>query len=462
MGLAQLQESEFNEAVKKQQEENARKERQRNDGGGGTRDYENVVYSALEVEKLKFVRIVGYPFHARHKDPLYSPKEVFISWLTGDKGNRFRVVWPSKDDDPNWFLYSLYYRIMERTWDSQGDASYIHESLNPEIFKRVSENIVKPGDKPKSKYESGWWPTKYIVMNVIDREIYDWHQENKHTVLLSKKARPYTRADGSEIMLYEPGVTGSVWNQIMGNDIAGTYGDFLNYDVVIRRLDTKQQPFYRVYHPDEENKLLATCDGEMEKFKQRYPFYNHDNHVAPLSNEESEWERYNVEKIFKVTSYQKILRNLSIFLKKVDATFSSNYLEQLQDLAEDERKQYQDDEEVPEFPPKEVSNKKVEEVSNKKVEEPNEVPLPTSTRTTRKRAPAVEKKDIMWASIRDDFKGAEYLTDEEKNAVFNIDLETGTITYDPQYDNELLDCPECKTPGPNFFKTCPRCGVGFE
>lgn len=463
MGLAQLQESEFQEAIKKQQEENARKEWNRANGSN-VRNYEQVVYSALEVGKLKFVRIMGYPFHAHHKDPLYSPKEIFISWIIGDRGNRFRCIWPNKNDEPNWFLYNLYYRIMERSWDENDKPSYIHETLNPELFRRVSKNVVKPTDKPH-KYETGWYPTKYVVMNVIDREMYDWHKENQHCVLLSKKATPYTKQDGSEVLIYEPGVPSTVFGMVTHNDMAGAYGDFLNYDVVIKRLKTNEQPYYAVYHPDDEKRFIADYNS-VEDFKRDYPFYDPDWHRSSITEEESEWERYNIDQIFKVTSYQKLLKNLKGYLKKVDATFNSRYLEELQDLADDEKRKYQEQEDkkpIPKLEPKPESKPDpIEKESSKTEDQTPEQPLPTSTRTTRKVTSKVEKKNIIWNDIANTFKGVQFLSDGEKEAVFDVDEAGQKIIYDPQYDESLLDCPECQTPSPDFFVHCPLCGVEFE
>ena len=108
MGINDFTEDMFNSAIKKHKEEI---ERESQRGATFVRNFEDIVYSALQTNQLKFIRIIGVPMeHRLAYDPLYSPKLVYISWIEDDGGNRMRVVWPNRLEDRNWPLY----RIMDK------------------------------------------------------------------------------------------------------------------------------------------------------------------------------------------------------------------------------------------------------------------------------------------------------------------------------------------------------------
>jgi hypothetical protein len=440
--LKQMQKDKLKEMAKDHQDQ------QDQNNFGPNVDYEEIVYSPLEFDKkkrLKFYRMLGWPIHLRHEDPKYSPKVVMISRIRDDRGRLRRFILPTREEDNNYILYKLMDKVLEGEFDKETESKrYFHtkEKIFEAVFKNNRDN----------NYERGWRPSQYVIMNVIDREMYKWHQENKHSVLVSKKAT--SNKDDESIVYYEPGTTMAMYTATMDDDVAGAYGYPINYDIVVKKLS--DQPWYKVYHAKEFEKYANKYSSE-EEFKKDYPFYDPSVHTRPLTEEEMSWERYDIEKLFKVSSYQKIYNSLKGFFQLFDKTFNMDLTEELKELVEEEKKKYKEEKESEES----SSSVTVEKVEPKKEEpEEKEVDLPTSEEEPkpRRRSTGFDLSSL----AEKGFTAIDKLTEEEKAVISGYDEEKGTLTYSTS--EQLFACinePECTNVTPESFHLCPKCGETF-
>ena len=311
------------------------------------------------------------------------------------------------------------------------------------------------------------------MMNVIDRTLMEHHIKEKQTVLISKKVS--TTSQGK--FWYDPGLPYTAYNEIW-EEIVSNYGDWENYDIVIMK--ASEQPFYRVYHGVDEFKKFS---GKTKEFDGTYLSYAE----KPLTDEEKNWERYDIDKLFPITSYTRILSKLGIFINQVDQIFNTKYHEELSDLAsqeKEERKQNKEEtkstpvsdnvlktndftteEEVETFISTEAADKAGDVFNDVKddVKEDvkEEVKEETPTRTRKAKA-TVEKTEINWDELGESLEGIKSMTNAEKVMVHNYDSDKGTFIY--INNPSLFSCPTtgCTMKTPEEFIGCPACGVIFE
>ena len=431
-------------------------------------DYEEIKFSPLEIDKtkrLKFYRIVGWPIHLRHEDPQYSPKVVMISRIIDDRGKWRRFILPTREENNNHILYKLIDKVLEGPYNQDTKTkSYTHVASHPEVFKHIFAN------SKEGTYQNGWKPTQYVVMNVIDREMMAWHKENKHTVIVSKKAN-IDKSD-SEKVYYEPGTTMAMYNAITGDDVGGAYGYPLNYDVVIKKLS--ELPWYKAYHSKDFMSYAGAQYESEEAFKVDYPFYDPEMHVRLNTEEEDSWEMFDIEKLYKVSSYQKINNALKGWVKKFDSEFGQNLSQELQNLANEEKKAYKETEQENETSvstPVEAASIPIEVTPATIVTSKQGVPeLPVQS-TSVPIAPVVQEEvptrsrqpvGFDLASLTNEgFIAIGKLTEEEKATVTGYDNEKGTLIYNIEGPTYKCTSENCTNNTPEFFHLCPKCGVTF-
>lgn len=442
----------FKQAVKKRKEE----KKQENQNNSFPTDREYVQYTSLETNGFKLIRFLGEPIAMRTKPT--SPKVIYSTFIVGDDDKKFRCVFPSKQEHPNWILWKVMNKVMAYTWDNNagenGARIYHNKESHPSIFNRVSKN-----NNDKNPYETGWKPTGFVVQNVIDRDpsVYEWHKKNKKTLLLSKKGRE--TQDGN--MFYEPGYPFSLYNTLI-EDIVEVNGDPNTYDVIVQKLDEK--PYYKIFHPAEDyKKLLAKFDGEEEKLLNGIPGFFRDKVEEPLTDEEKSWEMYNLDEHFPVTSYKKIQNRLNIFLESVDRAFGTKYVEELNDLVGQEQKQWEEEGKTKDgkYAPKETTVTKEKEVP--KEEEPKKRRKPSKEETVDEGF-SVEK--IL--NEHSELEGAEHLTPEMKAMISDVEYnDDGTVkNFKYETDDDVLECINadegCTMTSPESFTHCPLCGESFD
>lgn len=405
-------------------------------------------YTALNANEFKQLRLLGNPFHMRLDDP-FSVKKVNVSMILGDDGTSFRCVWPDLIDHQDWILWRVYNKVMSYTYDRNLNVrKYNHQQSHPTIFNRVFKN-----NRTENTLETGWRPINHIVMNVIDRSQYKLHQEKKKTFLLSKK--------GSETGWFEPGIPPMLYEMIY-DGIVQFNGDFQNYDVIIKKIT--MDPWYYAYHPVDDKKKFINDFAEFQpKFAEQ-----------PLTTEELSWERENIDKIFKITSYSKIYKKLKLFIVQVDNEFKTSYLSELEGLLEKEVKEQKENaannvssqlvDEDDSFEELEVkSNNKVDDITENLTIPEDKIPEQKveSVQNVRPRSkPTVNNFDInifMDAS----FKGLNKLPAKFKDMIIGQDSE-GNFIYNDQ-GGTIYNCvnAECRFPAPESFPLCPKCGTEF-
>lgn len=415
-----------------------RKEQKEKEDNASFASFEEIAYTALELEEDKVIRIIGNPILSRDKGT--DPKLSHISMIIGDNDKKFRCIWPSKSEDPTWILWKIYDKVMAYDWDSANNVKKFHNiSSHPTIFKRVAKN------NSENQFETGWRPSKFVHINVIDRHDMDYHRTNKHLKVLSKKV---TENNGK--FWYEPGVPEFLYSKIW-DEIVEYNGDWQNYDIVVKKLD--EAPWYNAYH----------CEDDIKKISEDVrPLLSSKN----LTEEELMWEGYDFDKLFAVTSYSKIKAKLGKFIKIVDLELNTKFTEELEHLVEIEEK-----EKLEKGAQKEV--KKLEDDDDVDLELESEPALkqePKVKEEVKTRSKKVEESSIPWSKLSDgSFNGKKYLgissmTEEEKSMVVKVN-DDGSFQYVPTFKGRevsLLKNPSSNFISPEDFHIDPLSAEIFE
>ncbi len=461
--LVELSEEQFDKAYEAEKKENEERK-----SSFFSNEMADIRYSALETDRYRFIRILGVPIHIRHLDPKYSPKIVKISWIKADNNkSRFRCIWPAREDDSDFILYKVMDKVLQYEYNpAKNSREYFYEDQCPDIFQRVFKNNL-PKNSKNYTLEKGWKDTTYVVMNVIDREFDKWHKENKHSLLLSKKKRVKTNSEGEEIEIFDPGVPYMVYDSIRSDDVAGTFGNFQNYDVIIKKMN--KDPWYKIYHPTQEQQIMGRT--KKDEFLKEYPFYDPKVHNSPLTEEEREYERYDIDKYFPVTSNTKIYNNLGSFIKTVDNEFGTKFYEELQQKVEQEKKLRNEEEQ-------ENKSEYIEDSSfantDDSEEEPEEEPEEETTKEIVKEQEQPKRERASRSQTQNDFDLSAYekdyptlkeLSEEEREAIIGYDEEAEVFLY-KEDAGEILLCTDdndigCKMESPESFTMCPGCGIKF-
>ncbi len=390
------------------------------------------------------VRVLGNPMEFRNgsdemgvlPDPT-SPKVVYQSWVMSDDKKKFPVVWPSREERPDWILYRVMDKVLEAKWDPTSNTKrYLNQETHPDLFLRVFKN-----NNTKNPYEKGWYPKALMVMNVIDRSKMTLHREKKHTFILSKASEGKERdKDGNIIEYADGGVSPLVYDALM--HVVGEVGDFNAYDVIVKR--TEDRPYYQVFHGTEK---LRFAD---------FPYFKSEFIDAPLTEEELSWERYNIDTLYPITPYKVILAKLRQFFVQLDREFGTAFLPELEQLVEAEAKEQAK-------APVKTETSSPTTVAQPPVSEskPIESPAPVARRSP---APApkqeVEEQDPRReALMQAGYKHQGKLTDEELDVIEYVD-DDGSIVWSEDA-GELLACDACNTMTPGSLHHCPKCGAFF-
>lgn len=445
-------------AAKKQREQEREKERRRG-GGGGSGQYENIHYTALDPAMDKIVRIMGNPYPVRENP--WDTKRFLMSMIASDDGGKFRVIWPDEDEWPGWPLWEIYNLVLKSKW-VQGDNNkrkreYVHEKTHPTAFQIVAYN-----NNMDNPYESGWKPQEMVAMNVIDRHDMGWHRENKHTKILSKKASQTN--DGN--FYFEPGIPLYTYKQIW-DSVVEYWDDWHDYDIAIRK--KKEQPWYEAFHAEHDLMKLSNSSK---------PFITEGS----LTEEEQAWERYDLDRLYRVTSMIKIENRAIKNIKKIDAEFDTNYAEMIQDMASEERKKLEEEQKNSEQstsnqPPQAQGTGKTKaieaEVEEEESEEEEVVETRAPSRPSREPEEVEEREPsntIPWEKLADGsyngtvYEGVPEMTKEEKAMVVSV-KEDGTFEYVKEFEGQKVKLYRNKQSGfasPGQFHVDPLNGDIFS
>jgi len=442
---------EFERLMKKREEDKKKKATKTTTNyGNNSYQFEEVAYVALDTDVDKVVRIVS-PFLGSKLPG--AVKEVYITgYLLGDDGKTHKVIWPDHKVKPDYFLWKVFNKVLEFTWDKDENGKsfkvFKNEKKYPELFNRVYKN-----NQPDNAKEKGWYPQKYVLMNVIDREDYDWHKINKKLKLISKKAT----LGSEDAVFYEPGVPAALWTSLV-EDVIEPYGDYADYDVVLRKSGTGTDTTYKAFNCFEERKKVRNG-------KEQYIV------PGPLTDEELSWSFVNTDKAFKVTSYRKIKKILGIFIEQVDATLGTRFFDELEKLVayeiEQIKKLAEQNTNESSATVSAVSSEPIKKVEPK-IEQGNKVETTSAPTPTRKRSEPVKVEAIKVELDLSGYVGVEFLSDENKAMIVGINND-GTLVYDVSSvkddtsKSQLYACNEdgCGFQSPGAFEACPMCGYKF-
>jgi len=438
----------FNKAKQARTQNKIEAEDRKANGFGGE-NYEETVYTALALNQGKVFRIIGAPTLIRGLPT--DPKESYISMMKADNGKKFRCIWPSRTENKDWFLWKIYDTVMKCRYSSEKDAKgnsikiYDNFNTHPETFKRVAKN------DSDNQYETGWKPKGFVNMNIIDRHDKKWHEENKHTKLLSKKA---SEMGDSGKFWFEPGIPTTAYNSIW-DDVVEYSGDFQNYDVVLEK--KKETPWYKAYHSLDDFKKI---DKEALKVVVE----------GSLTEEELAYELYDLDKLFKITSYSKIQSKLGDFIKKVDIDFKKTFSDELEKLVVIEKAEKE-------------ARLAVQALEDEKTEDLKETKKPTEVKTDQDQDEASPEKKVRqtrkpketvpetvlidWEGLIDgSFNGTKYLgiskmTEEEKELVDSVNKD-GSFKYVNKVDRDsILQNENSRFDSPETFHIDPLNGEEF-
>lgn len=413
-------------------------------------DYEQTVYTSVPLEGVKIFRIFGDPLAIRTKPT--DPKLSFISMILADNGKKFRCIWPSKEENKNWILWKIMDTVLDGNWEKGKDGKNVkilkHLDSHPECVRRVDKN------DSDNKFERGWYPSKYVNFNIIDREDPEFHAEKKQSKLLSKRA---SEIGDSGNFWYDPGIPEMAYNTIW-DDVVEYYGRWDLYDVAMKK--EQVSPWYKAFHCLEERKKLEQIDPDAMKFVVE----------GEMTDEEKAYQLYDLDRLYGVTSYTKIKAKLGDFIKKVDVDFKKNFTEELEAQVKKEQEEYEarraeKEKSAPKATTVEKANP-AEEETEEETEEKKEAPT-VKSRVVKERK--VTSAKIDWNALLDGtFNGTKYLgvsemTDEEKSMVLSV-KENGSFEYVKEFEGHTLDLmenPRSKFAAPDLFHIDPLNGDVF-
>ena len=355
----------------------------------------------------------------------------------GDNDKKFRCIWPSREDNDSWILWKIFNKVMDSEWRDD-ERHYFNKKIHPNLFWRVHKN-----NNQGNTFERGWLPKLFIIMNCISRDDMTWHNTNKHTALLSRKVSEY--GDGK--VFYDPGVPALVYNSVF-DDVVSYAGDYQKYDVVIKRM--KEKPYYKIFHGVDD----------YNKFGSEMPNFDRDLAGTPLTEEELNWERYDIDKFFPITAYSKIQKRLKIFIAQVDEIFGTHYSEELDSLVEEEKKNRPVDteEDQQEDSAPTVHNtveEEEEEVKETPVTEAKEQPVKEREPKNREKKSSLDMEKLKFYSK---------LNEKEIDSIIGWDEKKGSLTY-KEGSGDIYKCSNkddgCTMETPEFFHVCPLCGEEF-
>jgi len=221
----------------------------------------------------------------------------------------------------------MYDLILKKEWIPDPEnkdkkiSKLIHQGSHPELVDRFLTNGFNHNIS-KNKFDRGWKPQRVVVANVIDRSMMDEHREHKHSFLLSKNVNFY---EGNAF--YDIGIPSYGFvEQVL--DVISIYGGLTSYDLLIERTGEKGTPWkvrngsrYIEEVPEKLRGFVKESEG--------------------LTEEEKSWELYDIESMYKPSSYRKWFSKIKVLAKQVDLAFNTHFHEELEEKANKEKEEYE-------------------------------------------------------------------------------------------------------------------------
>lgn len=415
------------------------------------REYEEVAYAGLESGTNKVLRLIGAPPGSEsmgYKRQNYDPKQIMMCEVKDDQGKRFNIRLPPREESAaaNHILHRLYDKVAEVAWINKKKV-FVNETKHPELWHALTKGGFTEADGFAYSITSGYKPYTLTIMNVIDRSD-NWCAENKHTKILCRDVS----VDAKGNVWAKPGVKSFGFIKQLST-IIGKYGNYENYDISIKRTGEPLNPFEiknaSLYKEKDLLEELKNNDGTLPEAD--------SIQIGPLTAEEKAYERYDLDKLFKPTSYTKILNRIPSLFKLCDATLGTNFFEELNSLSEIEKKEWEEiygkEEKTQEAEEQKVISEALKEETDEK---PTEAPPKRRTASTSSTGLSQEKISKL--------KGWDKLTDFQKELILDIKESDGKVTEivwkDCDETKQLYAC-ECDLGSPEIFESCPGCAASF-
>lgn len=413
------------------------------------RDFEEIKFTGLETGIPSILRAVGGPFNSNLDNT--TARTVTIAWVVGDDGKKFKLIRPSFQEDPNYIINRIISRVKQIKWVN-GEKTFPVKDKFPEIYNLVDKNGLSKDDS-RCKFDKGWTGKEVLLMNVIDRAQMDWHNEHKHTMLLAKSVN--VSPEGVEYP--DEGVSAyAITPSLL--QLFKYYGSWEKYDIAI----TKTGDMHNAFIVENATKNPERVEHGMEQY-----ISNSDH----LSAEEKGWERYDLEKLYRVSTSHKIYNHLKGTIARIDTALGTHFLSELEAEVEKEKvlfnELYGESEEsestnttestesVDTEPPFEVETPKTTTGVNLTTTGVNLTPV-TRARTVAPKTTSSEAwkelhyGDTLEESLRSKIKSVTKNSDGQYNIEWDIPIEN------------LASCPNCGAVAPLEATICPCCGLNFN
>jgi len=448
-----VEDEEFVAFTKNVKEEEAEKEARKANGGSNYTP-EDIKWVGLEQEKMAIVRLLGKPPRVSSVSGIYDMHEIFTSEIKDDDGKVMKLNLPIREDtqEQDHFMWRMIDSVMKVAWvkdpaskEGKSKKVYENEFKFPEIFNKVSKGGFDPEkDKNKYTYSKGMMGQKVLVANAIVRSMNAWHKEHKHSVLLSKNV---TLSDDGTREYANIGIAS--YGFVEGLSAVSTkYGSLEKYDLGITRTGQMNNP-YKIINAS--RMVEAGLTEELDKDAIGLVT------SGSLTEEELNYDRYEIGRLFKPTSYSKLKKRLGKTIKMVDSALKTVYYDELCKLSEIETAEN--------VATKEASKEETPDKLSESAPAPASAPAPKAETPVRARAPSVKAESTGAKFDTTALKGWEILTPEQKAKILDIELDGTKVTailYDNSDESDWeVACPECGLGSPQSFSSCPSCGKVF-
>ncbi|HPJ86581.1 MAG TPA: hypothetical protein PLU55_00545 [Candidatus Pacearchaeota archaeon] len=460
------------EQRKKQEEQKKRAK----ENSGNFQGFDELSYCPITKEETVF-RIVGKPFP--YNDPTNrKPTDIKMIMqseiVKEDKKGYVKFNFPYHYDDTkgdyvldkDFILTKVINKVKEGRWEKYPEGKvneltgkngeYIHYYKDTEVYKIIVDKVGNA--KIGEKFPKNFYPSKRVVINVIDRHD-SWCKDNKHTKILTSKHEGFSIKDSKTnqditIFYTDTGIPKTTYDKIVEYHAKGT-GNF-DVDTIVKKV--------------EKDYTVADITDACPKFiTQKSKDIGLD---SDLTDEEKSYELYDFDKYFPyASSATKIKKWLSWLIKKVDAQTGSNFMVELEALAkieEDERNAKKEAQAEKEQVEGEEVSDDVKEMEAPVKEEPKPEVKQEEPKRRRVEEPKKEetKEEISYVKY---FPSYDKLSDEEKASLLNAlsEIKDGIPLFNNK-EGELLGCKDekCKFPNseidtifPESIFTCPVCGI---
>lgn len=423
-----------------------------------SQSYEEIAWVGLKPNSWRILRFVGNPpetLTPGHKASMTDAVELYVSEVKNDFGKRMQLKLPVRGDLPekDFIIWRIIDKVMETTYENKKRVyKWENDPNTQEVFNYVAHGGWNAESEPNQyKFSKGWAGQKVCVINVIDREDMEWHKENKHTKLLSRNISESINDQGKTTYYPSIGVPSFGFIDQLGGIVAN-YGNWNSYDIGIKRTGQKNSPYIIANATAYKNGGLKDIPENSLKFVS----------LDPLTEEEMSWKRYELGKIYKHTSYNKLMKNLGKKIKAIDSVFNTKFYDELASLAEKEAEEMKALNEAAELE-KETDNSDIDAIYGAPATAP-------STNESTPVRPISAPVDTIAANERLSpeklaaLKGYQYLTDEQKNQIDDVLFDTDGNITDIKYNTseQVVACPNCKAPGLMAHTHCLACGIKFD